>query len=120
MIHLIITYFSLVNGIEPSLAFKLARIESGMNPLARSTTSDGGLFQLNSRSHKFHNEQWRYRVDTNTAIAMSTLSSLKQKCKHRILNQFVLCYNRGIVGASKVKHPKKVTYYQKVISPWRH
>ncbi len=120
MIPLIITYFSLINGIDPSLALKLARIESGMNPHAKSSTSDGGLFQLNSRSHKFHNEQWRYRVDTNTAVAMSTLAYLKQKCKHRLLNQFVLCYNRGIVGAARIKNPNKTQYYQKVTSLWRH
>lgn len=120
MIHLIITYFSLVNGIDPSLAFKLARIESGMNPAAKSSTSDGGLFQLNSRAHRFHNEQWRYRADTNTAIAMSTLAELKQKCKHRVLNQFVICYNKGIAGASKITNPRKTQYYQKVVSLWRH
>lgn len=120
MIPLIITYFSLINGIDPSLALKLARIESGMSPSAKSSTSDGGLFQLNSRSHKFHNEQWRYRVDTNTAIAMRTLAYLKNKCKHRALNQFVLCYNRGVVGAARVKNPNKIRYYQKVTSPWRH
>jgi soluble lytic murein transglycosylase-like protein len=120
MINLLITYFSLINGIEPSLAFKMAHIESGMNPLAKSSTSDGGLFQLNSRSHKFHNEQWRYRIDTNTAIAMSTLSVLKDKCKHRVLNQFVLCYNSGVSGASKIRNPKKAQYYQKVTSLWRH
>lgn len=120
MISLIITYFSLINGIEPSLAFKLARIESGMNPLAKSSTSDGGLFQLNTRSHMFHNEQWRYRVDTNTAIAMSFLGKLKNTCKHKTDNTFVLCYNRGLTGAKKVKNVYKDPYYKKVVSLWRH
>jgi hypothetical protein len=102
------------------LAFKLARIESGMNPSAKSATMDGGLFQLNARSHKFHNEQWRYRADTNAAIAMRTLADLKKNCKHKLLNQFVLCYNMGVYGASKIRNPKRTQYYQKVTALWRH
>jgi soluble lytic murein transglycosylase-like protein len=113
MISLLITYYALVNGINPSLAMRMAKIESNMNPNAVSHTGDGGLFQLNDRAHKFHNPEWRYIPVTNTSKAMYVLGKLRNSCKHKDNNSFVLCYNLGRYGASKIKHPYKHPYYRK-------
>jgi soluble lytic murein transglycosylase-like protein len=52
MVSLLITFYSLVNGIDPSVSFQIARVESNMNVNAVSKTNDGGLFQLNAKCTK--------------------------------------------------------------------
>jgi soluble lytic murein transglycosylase-like protein len=120
LINLFITLYSAINGIEPSLSFQMARLESNMNPAALSRTNDGGLFQLNRRVYKFHNNTWIFNPDTNTAIAMDTLRKLKTRCSHKIKNGYVLCYNLGTSGAKKIKNPTAQTYYKKLSLVWRH
>jgi len=120
MINLLITFYSLVNGIDTRLAFQMAKIESNMNPNAVSRTNDGGLYQLNRKVYKFHNESWRFHPAVNMAIAMRALAGLKEKCTHKSYNSYVLCYNMGIKGAKRIKFPLKQTYYKKMNLLWRH
>jgi soluble lytic murein transglycosylase-like protein len=119
MINLVITLYSAINGIDPSVAFQLARLESNMNPTALSRTNDGGLFQLNRQVYRFHNSSWIFHPTTNTALAMATLSNLKKSCSHKIKNGYVLCYNLGVSGAKKIKNPLSQTYYKKFNLIWR-
>ncbi len=119
MINIMITFYSLLNGIDPNLAFQMARVESNMNPNAVSRTQDGGLYQLNRNSYKFHNEQWRFNPEINIALALNTISKLKEKCAHKSYNSYILCYNMGIYGASKIKKPFMQTYYKKMNLLWR-
>lgn len=114
MIYLTIAIYSLMYGIDQQLAFKMAHVESNMNPLAVSRTNDGGLYQLNSKYFKFHNETWRYSIETNTALAMSHLSKLKQTCKFKVEKSYVVCYNLGVSGAKKIKNPFNQTYMKKM------
>jgi soluble lytic murein transglycosylase-like protein len=118
MINLIITLYSVLNGIDQRLAFQVAKIESNMNPNAISKTDDLGLFQLNSKYYKFHNENWAFNYQTNTALAMSALKNLKTKCHHKYDNSFMLCYNRGIRGAAKIKNPNNFKYIKKLNILW--
>lgn len=120
MLNILITYYSLINGLDVNLSFKIAKIESNMNPMAISKTNDKGLYQLNSKYYKFHNPQMVFNPETNTALALHTLNKLKKDCKHVKNNTFVLCYNLGIKGASKIKQPLKQTYYKKITSIWRN
>lgn len=120
MINILITFYSLVNGIDPNMAFQVARVESNMNPNAVSRTQDGGLYQLNRNSYKFHNEKWRFQPDINMAIALDSLRKLKYTCSHKISNSYVLCFNSGIVGARRIKFPFKHPYYKKMNLMWRN
>lgn len=113
MLNIIITFYSIVNGIEPSVAFQMARVESNMNFNAVSRTGDGGLFQLNKRYYKFHNNQWMFDPSINTSLAMKLLGDLKLKCKHKLNNSYIVCYNMGERGASKIKNPENQSYYKK-------
>ncbi len=119
MINLLITLYSAINGIDPSLSFQMARVESNMNPFAISRTNDGGLFQLNRKVYKFHNNTWIFNANVNIAIAMNTLSKLKTTCKHKTKNSYVICYNIGVRGARKINNPFKQTYYKKMNLIWR-
>ena len=119
MLNLTILMYSLIYGIDPTLSFQMARVESNMNPKAFSNTKDGGLFQLNSNYYKFHNTSWIFNTETNTALAMKRLSILKNECSHKMNNYYLLCYNMGIKGAKKIKHPKNQSYIKKMNLLWR-
>jgi soluble lytic murein transglycosylase-like protein len=119
MLNILITFYSLVNGIDPDLSFKIARVESNMNPNAISKTGDGGIFQLNNRYYRFHNPNWVFVPHTNIALALKTLGTLKNKCIHRDRDSFVICYNVGLSGAKKIKRPMLNNYYVKIKSLWR-
>lgn len=116
MINLLITYYSLINGIDPSLAFQMARVESGMNPNAISRTGDGGIFQLNNRAHTFHYDKWRFVPVTNMAIALNKLGILKQK----LPKKYILAYNVGETGSRRIKYPEVHAYVRKMNIIWRH
>lgn len=119
MMNLLITFYSIINGIDPALSFQLVKLESGMNPDAISRTGDGGLLQLNRRFYKFHNPKWIFNSEINLNLAMKTLSSLKNKCKHKNNNSYIVCYNLGIKGGSRIKNPFSQTYYKKSNILWR-
>lgn len=120
MINILITCYALFNGIDSQLAFQIAKTESSMNPNAISNTGDGGLFQLNNKSHLFHNEKWRFIPAVNISLALHNLSIFKKTCKHRLNNSYVLCYNMGKKGASRIKYPYEQTYYKKMNILWRN
>jgi soluble lytic murein transglycosylase-like protein len=90
-----------------------------MNPNAISKTGDGGILQLNNRFYKFHNPKWVFNPEINLYIAIRTLKNLKQKCKHKNLNTYIVCYNLGIAGGSKIKNPFNQAYYKKSNLIWR-
>lgn len=119
MINMLIIYYSMINGIDTTLSFQMARVESNMNPNAVSLTQDGGLYQLNRKSYKFHNEKWRFDPIINISIALNLLGKLKEKCTHKSYNSYVLCYNMGVSGAKKIKFPHSHLYYKKMNLLWR-
>lgn len=114
MVNLLIILYSALNGIDPALSFQIAKIESNMNPLAVSKTDDGGLFQLNRKYFKFHNPNLIFDPTLNISIALNYLRFLKRKCKYKDNNTYVLCYNLGLNGASKINFPYKHSYYRKM------
>jgi soluble lytic murein transglycosylase-like protein len=119
MINMLITLYSAFYGINSDLSFQIARLESNMNPVAFSKTNDGGLYQLNTKYHKFHNPALIFDINYNIPIALYTLKNLRDTCKHKIDNTYVLCYNMGITGAKKIKYPLKHPYYRKTSLIWR-
>lgn len=120
MLNLFISLVSILHGVDAGTAIQVARLESNFNPKAFSKTKDGGLFQLNTRYHKFHNPDWIFNESINTYKAIATLSKFKKTCKHKLNYQFVLCYNMGLRGASKLKNPEKQTYLKKLTLVWKH
>lgn len=120
MLHLFISLVSIFHGVDPETAIRIAKLESNFNPKALSKTKDGGLFQLNTRYHKFHNPDWIFDENINTYIAIQTLSKFKKICKYKSNYQFVLCYNMGLRGASKLKNPDGQTYIKKLTLVWKH
>lgn len=106
-------------GVSPEFSMRIAKVESNFNPNAYSYTKDGGLFQLNTKYHKFHNPDWIFDKEINTHRAMNLLSKFKKICKFNKENYAALCYNMGKSRVLSLKNPEKQTYLKKLTLVWR-
>lgn len=52
---------------------------------------------------------------TNIMRGTAILAEAKKKCKHTIDETWIVCFNLGITGGSKIRFPKKWKYYKKVM-----
>lgn len=110
-----VIFYSLLSGINPNVTNAIINVESSGNPYAIGGKGDIGLMQIR---HKFvpENEKQLLQACTNISRGVKILKNAKKRCKHKIDNTWVICYNLGIKGGSKIKYPKKFRYYKKVTS----
>lgn len=75
---------------------------------------DYGLMQIRS---KYVKETPAQLFDTCTNIRVGTekLAEARKMCKHKKDYTYVVCYNAGVTGGSKIKHPTNFPYYKKVM-----
>jgi soluble lytic murein transglycosylase-like protein len=71
-------------GVPPNLLRAIARVESGFNPAAHSSTSDYGLMQINARNLE------RFNVSTDDALKPEVSIDLAAR---------ILAENRTTLGA---------------------
>ena len=102
-------------NLDPSLAVSVAKIESKLNPNAIGLLKEVGLFQVRPEYSKYTSEQLK-DPKTNIKEGLRILAEAKKRCKHQESKKFVICFNRGIAGGSKVRDPANDKYYLKVIS----
>ncbi len=107
MIQSLIVYLSIVNGFDPDVALSIARIESNLNPYAIGALNEQGLFQIR------YNNINQSGVIPNILRGIAMLKETKLKCKHKLHNSFVVCFNYGISGGSKTISPMNTKYYKK-------
>lgn len=108
-----ILFWSLINGIDPSVTEAVIKVESNYNQFALGKHGDSGLMQIR---HKYVPETKLQLFNSCTNVMRGTelLRKAKEKCKHTVDNTFVVCYNLGITGGSKLRYPKKWRYYTKI------
>lgn len=114
IISLIISMSPYFN-INSEVAIAVARQESSLNPKAIGPVGEVGLFQVRPEYSKFTAEQLKNPV-VNITEGLRILSEAKLRCKHKIERTWLNCYNLGITGGSRIKHPKLFPYYKKVMS----
>lgn len=102
-------------NIDPQLAVSVAKTESSLNPDAIGPFNEVGLFQVRPEYSKFSAEELRNPV-INISEGLRILSEAKKRCKHKVAKTFIVCFNAGITGGSKIKHPKLFPYYIKVMN----
>lgn len=113
------TFYGRQFGIEPKLIQAIAKVESNLDPSAKSPDrQDIGLMQVRA-SHVPESTDELLDTCTNIKVATRILAEAKKRCIHKHQYTYVLCYNRGIFGATKVKHPMKDVYYQRVMKKLR-
>lgn len=104
-----------VYNIDPVVAKAVVKVESNYNPNAQGAVGEVGLFQIRPEYSRLTEEQLTHPI-LNIHEGLRKLSKAKRLCKHTEEKTFVVCYNAGITGGSRIKHPKLFPYYKKVMS----
>lgn len=110
----LIMFYSSLYGIDPKLALSVAQIESGLNPNAISSTSDYGVFQLNSNSFPEYSKAQLLDPNINIIVGINYLVKMKKECKFKDNNEWLACYNLGKKKANKIHYPKLWPYVKKI------
>lgn len=110
---LIIQYIiaqSLGQGVDPSIALTVAKMESNFNPDAVGGLHEMGLFQLNPSSFKQYTRKQLLNPKLNARLAIRYLKEVKEHCIHKEDINWLVCYNYGYKNAEKVKYPHLFPY----------
>ena len=114
MIASCVLFYSFLAGIDPRITQAVIQVESRGNPFAVGRLDDSGLMQIR---HKFvpETQQQLFQGCTNIKRGVTLLKQAKDKCKHKLNNTWLVCYNLGIKGGQKIRHPSSFIYYKKVM-----
>lgn len=110
-----IYFYSFLHGIDPQITKAVIQVESSGNPVAVGGKGDSGLMQIR---HKYvpETQLQLFNPCTNVKRGTKLLSEAMKRCKHKAEMTWIVCYNVGIAGGSRIKWPKKFPYYKKVVS----
>lgn len=110
-----VLFFSMMNGIDPALTQAVIKVESNGNPYALSPDKlDGGLMQVRIK-YVPESRLQLFNPCTNIRRGTFLLAQAKKRCKHTIDNMWLVCYNAGVRGGSRLRFPRKFPYYVKVM-----
>lgn len=109
-----VLFYSFLAGIDPNLTTAVIQVESRGNPFAVGKLDDSGLMQIR---HKFvpETQQQLFQGCTNIRRGVELLKQAREKCKHKLNNTWLVCYNLGTRGGAKIRHPSSFIYYKKVM-----
>lgn len=107
-------FYSLLAGIDPNLTQAVINVESNGNPFAVGRLDDSGLMQIRHRLVP-ETQQQLFQSCTNIKRGVEFLKQAREKCKHRLNNTWLVCYNAGLKGGAKIRHPSSFIYYKKVM-----
>jgi len=110
----LITLLSITNHVDPKLMLAIAGVESSYNAKAEGANGEVGLFQLKPSTAKLE-RYTLYDPITNTLAAIKYLKQVQKECKYKNNFKYLVCYNQGISGGSKIKNPELHPYYLKVM-----
>ena len=113
-----IILYSQLFGIDPRLAISVARVESRMNSNAVGSLGEIGLFQVRPEYVDVSKDDL-YNPTTNIITALKIMTDVKKRCKYKSNFTWLVCYNRGVTGGSKVRNPLVDSYYKKVMKEYK-
>lgn len=110
-----VLFYSMLSGIDPEITNAVIKVESNGNTMAVGTMGDSGLMQVR---HQFvpETQQQLFNPCTNVRRGVALLKKAKDNCKHRLNNTWLVCYNLGLKGGSRIRHPSSFIYYKKVMA----
>ena len=114
IISLILQYSDQYN-IDPVLVAAVIQNESSFNTKAVGPVGEVGLMQLRPEYFPQYSKQQLFNPKVNIRLGVEHLSRIKMSCKHQDKNTWIVCYNTGIAGGNKIKHPELFPYYKKVM-----
>lgn len=111
-----LVFWSMMNGINPAVTSAVISVESNGRVMAvGSSHGEIGLMQIRPQFVPETKLQL-FNPCTNIMRGTALLRTARKKCKHTIDKTWINCYNLGITGGSRLRHPKKWNYYKKVIA----
>lgn len=114
-----VLFYSFLSNIDPNITSSVIKVESNWNTFAVGKTQDSGLMQVR---HQFvpETQQQLFNPCTNIRRGVALLKKAKDNCKHKLNNTWLVCYNLGLKGGSRIKHPTSFIYYKKVMSAMKN
>jgi soluble lytic murein transglycosylase-like protein len=107
-----------VHHIDPFLAESIIQVESGWDSSVIGLANERGLFQLNPTSFPGINISDLNEPTLNITLGVKYLANMKHNCIHKDNFGYIVCYNRGLLGGSKIKDYKSDLYYNNVMKEY--
>lgn len=114
----LIQIYSALYGMDPRLVQSIVKKESHYNAAAIGAAGEVGLMQL-IPSSVGQSRVALFDPETNIREGVKYLALMKHRCKWKENNEFIICFNLGEGGGSKVKHPEQWAYYKDVMIIYR-
>lgn len=114
VVQLIFT-LALQGGVDPHLVLAIAQTESQLDQSKIGPVGELGVMQVRPEysTKNLHN------LKENIKEGIRILKSAQVSCKHREAMEWVVCYNAGNTGGSRLKYPHLFPYYVKVMSKYK-
>ena len=114
VVNLIGLYSSILN-FDASVALAVAKVESNLNPDAIGSLGEIGLYQIRPEYNPSYTKENLFDVHSNIILGIKKLREERKLCPLKTSDlDYLICYNRGRSGASKVKNPSQDKYLNKV------
>lgn len=104
--------------LDPVLIESIISVESHWNAKALGNQGEIGLMQIMPEYTKLNVQQLQI-PKYNIREGVKMLSYAKRYCVHQKNFEYIVCFNRGVYGGSKLKDPSKDLYYNKVIEQYK-
>ena len=101
-------------GLDSKLALAVARTESSLRASAVGPVGEIGVMQIRPKYSLFKRGEL-FNPAINIVEGLRMLEFAKKNCKHQKDNTWVVCYNLGVTGGSRITKPKKFRYYKAVM-----
>lgn len=100
--------------VDPYLVAAVVQVESQFNPQTVGSIGEIGLMQL--RPEYFANGRPKdlFNPEMNIRLGIGYLAKIKNRCRHKVGNTFLVCYNAGVTGGSRIKNPSQFPYVVRV------
>lgn len=110
-----IMYYASVYALDPALVLAIAKTESQLNTFAVGSHGEIGLMQVLPKYSKVSVGDL-FSPEKNIAEGARKLAEARDRCAHKKDNTWVICFNLGVAGGSRIKYPKQFEYYRRVMN----
>ncbi len=100
-------------NIDPNIVKSVITVESNWQSNNIGQAGEIGLMQI-MPGNSFLSQEELSKPENNLKEGIKLLKFAKDNCPFQEDFQWVICYNRGVFGGSKVKNPNTNPYYLKV------